>query len=126
MDERASAGHEIIGPAAGIKDPYADGPPEWGKLDLQRMLLAGLAFMALFFAFGLFLGGSLSGMQGMVIVSLVLAAAGIIMLAMRPLLLRRHRRQVTRWREDNHVQCQYCGGTGHRSDHQCRFCGAPL
>lgn len=93
---------------------------------MQRMLLAGLAFMALFFAFGLFLGGTLSGMEGMVMVSLVLAAAGIIMLAMRPLLLRRHRREVARWKEDSHVRCEYCGGTNHKGDYRCQFCHAPL
>lgn len=108
------------------RDPYADGAPDWERVELRRMLLLGLAFMALFFSFGLFLGGSLSGMGGMVVVSLVLAVAGIIMLGMRPVLLKRHRREVVRWKKDNHVQCEYCGGTNHKDDHRCHFCGAPL
>jgi len=127
MNDKARArGGDGTAPAVSGRDPYADGAPDWERVELQRMLLLGLAFMALFFSFGLFLGGSMSGMEGMVIVSLVLAAAGFIMLGMRPVLLKRHRREVVRWKEDNRVLCEYCGGANQKGEHRCRFCGAPL
>ncbi len=125
MNEKVRTSRGEAAPTIG-RDPYADGAPDWERVELQRMLLLGLSFMALFFSFGLFLGGALSGTRGLVIVSLILAAAGAIMLVMRPMLLKRHRREVTRWKEDNNVQCEYCGGTNHKGDHRCQFCHAPL
>lgn len=126
MNEKVHTGDSGKAVPSASRDPFADGAPDWERLELQRMLLAGLAFMALFFSFGLFLGGSLGGVNEMIMVSLVLLAAGIVMLVMRPLLLKRHRHEVARWEEKNQVQCEYCGGTNHKGEHRCQFCHAPL
>lgn len=99
--------------------------PEGERVELQQLMLAGLAGMVIFFSFGFFLAGTLAE-PALLTVAVVLLAAGLAMLAGRAVVLRRHRRRVERRRAEEHVKCDYCGGTNHREDHRCEFCGAPL
>jgi len=94
-------------------------------VELQQLMLAGLAGMAIFFSFGFFLAGTLSE-PALLTVAVVLLAAGLVMLGGRSLILHRHRRRVEERKAAEQVKCEYCGGTNHRDDRRCQFCGAPL
>jgi uncharacterized paraquat-inducible protein A len=114
-------------PGCGSKlaPPAKEADPEGEMVEMQQLMLAGLAGMAIFFSFGFFLAGTLAE-PGLLTVAVVLLIAGLAMLGARAMILRRHRRRVERRRAEEHVKCEYCGGTNHRGDHRCEFCGAPL
>ncbi len=95
------------------------------KTETTSMLLLGLAFMALFFSFGFALPAAMAE-PGFWTLSIILAAAGLLMLLARFLIVWRYRRKMERTEKEAIVKCQYCGEQNNRKIGKCIFCGAPL
>jgi ribosomal protein L37E len=93
--------------------------------EMKSLVLMGIGGMLLFFSFGFFLPAVLSE-PGFLWVSAPLFLIGATLFAGAWFVRRRTSRRVTSMERDLHVRCEYCGGTNHRNDHRCAFCGAPI
>jgi len=91
--------------------------------DTVPLLLAGLAGMLLFFAFGLGLAAAVAE-PGLWIVSLILVLVASVMLFARHVMVRRRKKELAQALVK--ARCHYCGGQNRPHAHRCHFCGAPL
>jgi hypothetical protein len=93
--------------------------------ELVGLTLMGIGGMLLFFSFGFFLPAVLSRSEFLG-VAVPLFLIGAALLAGAWTVRKRTKVRVVEMERDLHVKCPYCGGTNHRTDHRCIFCGAPI
>lgn len=96
-----------------------------GEGELIRLVLMGVGGMLLFFSFGFFLPAVLSRWE-FIWVAVPLFIIGAALFVGSWIIKRRTAVRIKEMEIDLHVRCQYCGGTNHRTDHRCVFCGAPI
>ncbi len=113
--------HALVNPNA-PEDPMRK---EQEEGDMKSIILVGLGGMALFFSFGFFLPAVLSEASFFWIAA-PLFVVGASMMVAGALVRRRTKKRLEAMERDLHVRCEYCGGTNHRADHRCTFCGAPI
>ncbi len=93
--------------------------------EMKSMLLAGLAGMALFFAFGMTLVAAIAE-PGFWTLVIILTSAALLMLLARYVILRSYKKRVEKIEVESIINCQYCGGQNNKKVGKCIFCGAPL
>lgn len=115
-------------------------PSESDGIDSESKSFILLSFAIFLFMFAFMMGivGAVAE-SGFLIAAAILSALGILLLAVRYLVLRSYERKVERIESEFKaelekkrqmemvkVKCKYCGGLNSPSDERCGFCGAPL
>ena len=107
-------------------------------VESQSFILLGFSMFVFMFAFMMGIVGAVAG-SGFWIVAIILSALGILLLAIRFLIVRSFERKVEklqaefkaemekkRQMELLKVKCRYCGGLNAPTEERCAFCSAPL
>jgi len=107
-------------------------------IESQSFILLSFSIFIFMFAFMIGIVGAVAE-PGFLIAALVLSALGILLLAVRYLIVRSYERKVEKLQAELQaelekkrqmelikVKCRYCGGLNSQTDERCGFCGAPL
>jgi Flp pilus assembly protein TadB len=107
-------------------------------VESQSFILLSFSIFVFMFAFMMGIVGAVAD-PGFLIAALILSAIGVLLLAVRYLIVRSFERKVEklqaefkaelekrRQMELTKVKCHYCGGLNSPTDERCGFCGAPL
>jgi Flp pilus assembly protein TadB len=107
-------------------------------VESQSFILLSFAIFVFMFAFMIGIVGVVAE-PGFLIAALILSAIGVLLLAVRYLIVRSFERKVEKLQAEFKaelekkrqtalikVKCHYCGGLNSQTDERCGFCGAPL